>query len=351
MKARQVGWVVLAAVLVTGLATVALAGEEHEKEKNYTQVFVMGGQARLGVQVSDLNAEKAAELKLSRGRGVLVEKVEEESPAAQAGLQAKDVLLSFDGEQLRSVRHLRRLVEETPVGRQVEIVFSRDGRQRTAQAELQEHRARFQMPEIRIPEIEGRQLELPDLNVWVMGGGPRLGISGDELTPQLAEFFGVEKGKGVLVREVAAGSAADRAGLKAGDVILSVGDQQTSSVGDLRRALAGSEAEQVTLTIVRDHRQQTLEVTLDPPQSHSPRRISGVTVDVDPAALKALEVELGQWKDHLRDAEKEWKEALREAEREWREALESGEVQRNLQEMRNQLRWRPGPEAPTARTI
>jgi membrane-associated protease RseP (regulator of RpoE activity) len=350
MKARQVGWVILAAILVTGLATVALAGEEHEKEKEH-RVVIFGGHARLGVHVSNITPEKAEELNLSEDKGVLIEEVEEESAAAKAGLQANDVLFSFDGVRLRSVRQLRRLVQETPAGREVEIEFSREGQRRTARAELEERHARFHMPEIHMPEMEGPHVEIPDLNIWAMGRGPRLGISGDELTPQLAEFFGVEEGKGVLVREVAAGSAAARAGVQAGDVIVSVDDQQTPSVGELRRALRRAEEDQVTLTIVRGRRQQTLPVTLDRPQRRSPRRISGVTIEIDPEDLQEWKTELNRWKQEFRTAGREWKKAWREAEREWRDALKSEEFRRELRELQDELRWRLGREAQTARTI
>lgn len=351
MKARQVGWVILAAVLVAGLAGVALAGEQHEKKSEYAQVFVFGGHARLGVQVSNITAEKAEELKLGVTRGVLIEEVEEDSPAAKAGLEADDVLLSFDGERLRSVRQLRRLVQETPAGSEVEIEFSRQGQKRTARAKLEERHARLRLPEIHIPEIEAPHMEIPDLNVWAWRQGPRLGISGDELTPQLAEFFGVEEGKGVLVREVSAGSAAARAGLKAGDVIVSVDDQQTPSVGKLRRALRDLDEDQVTLTIVRNRRQQTLQVTLDPPQRRSPRRLTGVTLDLDPEAMQGWRAEVNRWKNELRAAEREWKKLLREAEREWRDALQNQELRREMQELQKELRWRIGKEIEAVRTL
>lgn len=344
MKARQVGWAILAAILVAGLAGVALAGEQQQEEREHAQVFIFGGHARLGVHVSNVTAEKAEELNLGETRGVLIEEVEKDSPAAKAGLEADDVLLSFDGERLRSVRQLRRLVQETPAGAEVEIEFSRQGQKRTARAELEERHARMHLPEIHIPEIEGPRVEVPGLNVWAWTQGPRLGISGDELTPQLAEFFGVEEGKGVLVREVSAGSAAARAGLKAGDVIVSLEDHKTPSVGELRRALREQEEDQVTLTIVRDRRQQTLEVTLDPPQRRSPRRVTGVTVDLDPEAMQELRAEMNRWKDEMRAAEKEWKKALREA-------LESEELRREMQELQKELRWQLGQELEPARTL
>jgi serine protease Do len=278
MKVRRVGWLsVVAVVLLAGLASSALAGDEQEKDKQKQkdyqfQTIVLEGRALLGVRISNVTPEKAQEMKLPGVYGAVIEEVDEDSPAAKAGLQKSDVLLSFDGERVRSAQQLRRLVGETPTGRAVTIEFSRDGERRTAEVTLETRQARFSMPEINIPKIEIPRVEIPDM-IWVERG-PRLGVSGDELTPQLAEYFGVKEGKGVLVREVMAGSAAARAGLKAGDVIVSVEGKATPSVGTLRHALGESEKEEVTLVIVRDRQEQSVQVTLDKPEPRSPRRVT-----------------------------------------------------------------------------
>jgi membrane-associated protease RseP (regulator of RpoE activity) len=121
-------------------------------------------------------------------------------------------------------------------------------------------------------------MKMPEFNFAWVDQGSRLGISADELTPQLAEYFGVKQGKGILVREVVVGSAAEKAGLKAGDVIVAVDGKEVPSVSKLRRALA-SEKEQkenrkVALTIVRDKREQTLSVEIAAPERPGPRRMA-----------------------------------------------------------------------------
>jgi S1-C subfamily serine protease len=101
---------------------------------------------------------------------------------------------------------------------------------------------------------------------WEWPSRPRLGVQVEALTPQLARYFGVEEGAGVLVEEVRAGSAAERAGLKAGDVILEVNGTEVGDGAELSETLSEAEEGKVTLTIVRERARRTLEATLDRPE-------------------------------------------------------------------------------------
>lgn len=294
-----------------------------------------GGGSWLGVRLEDVTAEKAKELKLASEYGVIVKDVEENSPAAKAGLIKGDVILEFAGEKVRSAAHLRRLVRETPAGRTVTLQVNRAGQLRTLSAKLEAGGDRFfdlpvpsplpHMPEM--PKFEGPEFEF----VW-QARGARLGISGDDLTPQLAEYFGVKQGKGVLVREVVVGSAAAKAGLKAGDVIVAVDGKEVASVGKLRRALAGDkeakEARKVTLTIVRDKREQTVAVELEPPEPEPPRRITEV-IGIDPEEMEEIAAEMAA---HTKEYEAQAQEWQKEFQKE----------QKNLQEELRQLQ----PELP-----
>src|SRR6266568_884565 len=89
------------------------------------------GRARLGVRLTDVTAEKAQELKLSGESGAIVSEVEKDSAAAKAGFEANDVIVEFDGERVRSVAQLRRLVQDTPPGRTAAVKVSRAGQVRT----------------------------------------------------------------------------------------------------------------------------------------------------------------------------------------------------------------------------
>ena len=230
-----------------------------------SQLFAADGVAWLGVTLKDVTADKARDLKLPGEYGAIVESVEADSPAAKAGLQKGDVIVEFAGERVRSEAQLRRLIRETPAGRTVSLQVIRDGQARTLNAKLQSRTNQFQ-------HSGSGNTHLPLCNIdmgfnFLFGGGrPSLGISGDELTTQLASYFGVKQGKGVLVREVVVGSPAEKAGLKAGDVIVAVDGKSVATVTELRQALEinpNEEKRKVNLTVVRDHHEQTVPVELE----------------------------------------------------------------------------------------
>jgi len=278
-------------------------------------VVISSRDAWLGVQVSDVTPEKLAELKLKEEYGAIVTEVEEGSPAAAADLRKNDVILEFQGERVESVAKLQRLVRETPSGRTVRLLVSRDGGMQTLTAKLEQRkpsRAQIRIPPVRIPEFE----------IEIFGARPQLGISGDELTPQLAEYFGVKQGKGVLVREVTTGSPAQKAVLKAGDVIVRLDETPIEDMDDLRQALRGKkEGDTVSLTIVRERAETTLKVQLGEAR-RGPRRIT-TTLD--------------WWKDWSGD----YQEALRDYQRAMQKLQQQmREQQRQMQQLRLKLRQR-----------
>ena len=348
-KRKGMWLMLLAGILVAGAVMVATAGQKTPPtpptppmaatpamapEPGEEFFFIEDGRAWLGVTLSDINAEKARELKLSGEYGALVESVVDHSPAAKAGVQEGDVITGFGGERVRSVAHLTRLVRETPAGRKLSLEVVRGGQSRTFDVALEARRMHFAAPEVHVvpriqvsPRVEV-QVE-PRIQVAPMprfefemqpgpGGlmawsrGPRLGITGDEISGQLAEYFGVKQGRGVLVREVLAGSAAEKAGLKAGDVIVRINDDAVNDVGDLRQVLSEAESKEVTVTFIRDHREQTLKVTLDEPQPRTPRRTA--------------------WMDELRWKQSEEQERALQAQLEALEQQVQGQVQNEVQE-------------------
>jgi membrane-associated protease RseP (regulator of RpoE activity) len=217
----------------------------------------------------------------------------------------------------------------------VSLQVSRAGQTRTLTAKLEAGGDRtFQLP-VMPPMPDMPKIEVPEFDrylrefVW-HARGARLGISPDELTPQLAEFFGVKQGKGVLVREVVVGSAAAKAGLKAGDVIVAVDGKEVTSVSKLRRALAGNkeekEARKATLTIVRDKREQTVAVELEPPEPVSPRRVTEV-MGFGPEEMEELAAEAQAHAKEYEAQGREWQKEQKEFQKE----------QKNLQEEMRRL--------------
>jgi serine protease Do len=279
-----------------------------------TQVL-SGSGPRLGVQVRDIEKDEVVRLKLASPNGAAVVEVTKASAAERAGVKANDVIVQFDGENVRSAQQLTRLVRETAPGRTVKMAVVRDGKRievevtpavvpdtldaltnrdeirrdvdRQMQAlrdQLREYRNERRVPEPPpAPLPPGnteryRQWTVPpgteDTWRWFGDGFPRsldrllspgrgrLGVTVQELTPDLAAYFGVSAG--VLVSGVDADRPAARAGLKAGDVITSIDGQTVKSSGELVEQLAGKQGD-VTIAVTRDKKALTLKATLDSP--------------------------------------------------------------------------------------
>jgi hypothetical protein len=303
-----------------------------------SQLFALDGVAWLGVTLKDVTADKARDLKLPGEYGALVESVEADSPAAKAGLQKGDVIVEFAGERVRSEAQLRRLIRETPAGRTVSLQVIRDGQARALNAKLQSrtNHLNIQIPEIHIAPPNTHLFDYGGLNFLFDGRRPSLGISGDELTTQLASYFGVKQGKGVLVREVVVGSAAEKAGLKAGDVIVAVDGKSVATVTELRQALEiepSKEEHKVNLTVVRDRHEQTVPVELER-LGPGERGKMAANFGIDAGELQRLG---GEAKAQLAAAQLALQESQRQLSDQQRQALEKArraakEYQRAIQE-------------------
>lgn len=257
------------------------------------QLAVLAGRgAQLGVSVRDLDAAQA------KGQGgAVVEEVRAGSAAEKAGIRKGDVITAFDGEKVRGVRHLTRLVTETPEGRTVNASVLRDGKQvdvavtpETGSLASLERNFDVLVPPMRFEKrphgdddmtwaIPGR----PD-DAWMFKGGRpgemwgfksekgRLGIKIQALDGQLGEYFGTSAG--VLVNSVDGDSPAARAGLKAGDVVTSINGKAVAEPSDLIEAVqAVEDGATLTLSFTRDKKALTATATLDKaPAAEQPRQ-------------------------------------------------------------------------------
>jgi serine protease Do len=256
--------------LVAILAAPSLYGQGDDRpEVRARELTILSGRgSSIGVSVRDVGPAEAGGEKPFEG--VLIDEVRPGSPAEKAGLRRGDIIVEFDGERVRSARQFGRLVQETPAGRAVKATITRDGQKKDVQITPAEGRgATMLFDGDRMREQLGDfAARLPDMNFnfdFDLPGtlsGRRLGVTVDELTHQLADYFGAKDG--VLVTAVTDGSAAARAGLKAGDVITSINGDRVTSREDLVRGLRETTKEDVTIGIVRDKKESTVNAKIDP---------------------------------------------------------------------------------------
>src|SRR5262249_6767953 len=157
-------------------------------------------------------------------RGVEIRRVDPDSPAEKAGLKEHDVVLEFNGQRVEGVDSFTRMVRETPVGRIAKLVVSRGGSTQALTATLRRRkearRFAYASPSAPMPPIP--PIEMP--RSMLTYRTTRIGVETESVSGQLAEFFGVKEG--VLVRSVERDSPAEKAGVKAGDVIVKIDNQR-----------------------------------------------------------------------------------------------------------------------------
>jgi len=222
---------------------------------NRPQAYDQSG-SFLGVGVGDLSSQRAKSLGLDEPKGTEVLQVEPESPAAKAGVKTGDVLLTYNGEDILGAAQLGRLVRETPPNRKVKIQIWRDGRAIDIKVLTEAPKPGFLTP---VPDLPG--FNVPDLpSAMLMWKSGILGIYCESVDSQLAEYFGVKQG--VLVRYVFSGSAAQHAGLKAGDVLTKVGNRVVATPRDVTAALhlQAPAGKPVPIVFMRDRKEMTLRV-------------------------------------------------------------------------------------------
>lgn len=262
---------VVALSAVLGITVLHAQGDDDSGSRSLNVLVQGPRESWLGVDLQDVTAQQARDWKLGENYGAVVKSVEPDSPAAKAGLEPGDVIEQFAGQRVHSVAELRRIVGETPPGRVVPLEVVRKGETKTLSATL-ERRENGLGPLMSMGPGKGWpnvNMNLPMRDFTFNFGGPRLGIEVESLTPQLGAYFGVNDGNGVLVREVNDDSPAAKAGLKAGDCIVKLDSKPVESADDLHRALMDREQgknQDVTLTIVRDRKQQTLTVHIEAPR-------------------------------------------------------------------------------------
>lgn len=255
----------LAAVLVAGCPVL---GFEPDPPPEPRPLIVAGASGSyLGVGVVEITPERARTLNLKDEHGVEITRVEEDSPASKSGLKAGDVVLEYNGQRVEGVDQFMRLVRETPPGREVKLALNRGGSLQQLSVRTIARKAwlssKFGEHAVELPRIEVPDIRIPDVpRAFMSWRSSFLGIEGESLDSQLAEFFGVREG--VLVRSVVKGSAAEKAGLRAGDVIVRVDDTKVATPREISTAVRSARSRKsVTVTAVRERRETAFNLPID----------------------------------------------------------------------------------------
>jgi serine protease Do len=293
--------------------------------------------AYLGVDPRDVTPDRTAVLKLNEPRGVEVMMVDRDSPAGKAGLKEHDVILAFNGKTVADADQLRRMLRDAQPGKAVPLTISRAGQNinltvtLTRRPEQMAGMLPFPMPSM------PTDFDIPSFQILQFS--KRNGMMVEDLTPQLADFFGVKNGGGVLVRSIDRGSPADSAGLKAGDVIVKAGNDPISCSSDWGRILHQSHGS-VPLAIVRDKHEQTLTLKLpdkgpdsslhfDLPKLESQmQQLRAELASQWPEMERQVEIARADMQTQLRAHQKELEKAMK---------LQSQDIERAQQQARRAL--------------
>lgn len=221
----------------------------------------------LGVMVKDLSEKTLKNMDLDYG--VQIAKVYKDSPADKAGLEIDDIIISFSGENIEKSDDLIDKVKDSKTGDEVSIEYLRDGKRNSTTAVIEKRK----VPHVYMkskPKILKKDFHHYSRSVF-------LGVKVEQLTDQLREYFGVDEDFGVLISEIIEDSPADKAGLKAGDIIIQVAEREVKCYRDLIRGLNYFDpGDKVDIKIVRNKSNKTVNVKLGEPENdHSQFRWFG----------------------------------------------------------------------------
>ena len=299
----------LCAAAALAAAPVMLAGDDGDRRVNRSTVRVSstdddGHREEEIFEFDDAHPQPflGVNLEDGDGRGAVVERVLEDTPAERAGLREGDVIVRYDGAPVGSSWDLTRRVWRSTVGQRVELEVERDGRTERISVELGQQEAwsgDFDLGGFAIPDHDfdfhfdteqfeqhlrqmERQLEtledmkldldldmdfdfhgLDHLRGFDFGSRrPVLGVELVETTPELREHLGGGTETGVLVGRIRPGMPAEAAGVRVGDLIVKVGGDEIEDAGDLRDALDERRGQSFSIEVLRDRRAVSLDVTL-----------------------------------------------------------------------------------------
>ncbi len=238
-------------VLALSLLAASSANADEPTEKGW-----------LGVKLQRLTPDLLEAMDVTAKAGVLVTDIVEDSPAEKAGLQVGDVILKYDDQTVKSPLRLSTLVRKTAPGTKVKVNIARDGEDKTITVEVgqkawEEEETYLFSPEFELPGIPSMTLHLGGPALW-------LGVQTVDLTDQLAKYFNIKDGRGVLISEVMEDTPAEKAKIQAGDVIIKADGERIDDTGELKEVIREhQEGEKIDLVIVHQSKEKQVQVALE----------------------------------------------------------------------------------------
>ncbi|HTB13782.1 MAG TPA: PDZ domain-containing protein [Bryobacteraceae bacterium] len=242
-----------------------------------TPHMVPAGGSYIGVMMQEVDGERAKALKLPEATGVEITLVEPDGPAEKAGLKVGDVVLRYNGQRVEGNDQFARLVRETPSGHEVKLDISRAGAPQTITVRIGLRKT----PRIEwggTSQAPNMEIHMPDMpRTFMQLRSSILGVEAESVDGQLAQYFGVKEG--VLVRSVSKGSAAEKAGIRAGDVIVKIDDTHIATPADISSRLHILRGKSAPIVLMRDHKELTVTVAIS---DDEPGRIQITPFQVNP---------------------------------------------------------------------
>jgi S1-C subfamily serine protease len=287
-KALGYGLILLAATTAAGRSALALVNDP--AASGGTQFFIGSSGTSsshtpgyLGVDVRDVTPDQLGALKLRDPHGAEIVLVDHDAPAGKVGLREHDVVLQMNGLAIDGQDQFRHMLRECAPGKTIQLVISRDGLQMsltTQMASREEVERRALEQHLTVPEPQTPPAENADTSFPPSSSSPAphagnsfigsllmnpsyTGAMLEKMSSQLAGYFGVPSGGGLLVRSVQPNSPAAIAGMQAGDVVVRANSRSVTTTNDWAKAIKNSHGQPLTIVVMRDKKEQTLTLIPD----------------------------------------------------------------------------------------
>ena len=212
----------------------------------------------IGIYMQDVDSDLADAFNLAVSKGVLINDIADKSPAEKAGLKQQDVILEWNGQEVKNSESLSELVSASKVGDNIKLTVNRGGKQMEIAVQIGERSE---------PRVygQGKTPRMPQsfqfFNDFKSTG---IGVSLQALSGQLGDYFGVSDGNGALITEVMKDTPAEKAGLKVGDVIVKVDGEKVESPNDVSSTIGDKKkGEKVDLVVIRDKAEKSFAMEVD----------------------------------------------------------------------------------------